>query len=145
MLGRAETAHAATGPAEMTSSSAPRAIFPFPSQFRQCLLCRSPHFCPAMPTSPTGTYLPIRVVAPVGSPCQGDSPGIRISAGCAQDKMPCSAAPRAPGHGGQELEETTGSEQRKTQHTSRSHSLCWPTQVWNSLHKLVPRSRIQAP
>ena len=28
------------------------------------------------------TYLPIRVVAPVGSPCQSDSPGIRISAGC---------------------------------------------------------------
>lgn len=68
----------------------------------------SPHFFPAMPTSPTGTYLPIRVVAPVGSPCQSDSPGIRIPAGCTQDKMPRSAAPRAPGHGGQELEETTG-------------------------------------
>ena len=74
-------------------------------------------FSPAMTTSPTGTYLPIRVVAPVGGPCQSHGPGIRISASCAQDKMPCSAAPWAPGHGGQDLEESTRSEQRKTYDT----------------------------
>ena len=76
---------------------------------------------PLAVASPTGTYLPIRVVAPVGGPCQSHGPGIRVSTGCTQDKMPRSAAPWAPGHGGQDLEESKESEQRKgTQHTGRS-------------------------
>lgn len=103
--------HAGDGPTSLALFSALRGIFLFQSQFRQYLVQ------PCPPCSPTGTYLPIRVVAPVGGPCQSHGPGIRISASCTQDKMPCSAAPWAPGHGGQDLEESTRSEQRKTYDT----------------------------
>lgn len=92
-----------------------------------------------MPTSPTGTYLPIRVVAPVGSPCQSDSPGTsHLSAGCAQDKMPLCCSEGRPGHGGQELEETTevGAE-KEPQHTSRS-SLCGPPKGLELLFTAIP-------
>lgn len=111
-------------------------------------------FSPAMPTSPTGTYLPIRVVAPVGGPCQSHSPGIRISASCTQDKMPSSAAPWAPGHGGQDLEESTRSEQRKTYDTPVGPpappalgppGCVSPPRVRNSLHKLIPHSSVRVP
>lgn len=89
-------------------SSESYCFHPLPSErshFRHGLPQRSPHLSPAVPTSSAVTYLPIRVIAPASGPCQGHSPGICISAGCAQDKMPCSAAPGAPGHCGQNLKE----------------------------------------
>lgn len=97
----------------MTSSSAPRAIFPFPSQFRQCLLCGSPHFCPAMPTSPTGTYLPIRVVAPVGSPCQATARASASRRAALKTKCHALLLRGRLAMVDRSWEETTGSEQRR--------------------------------
>lgn len=128
-----------------------------------CTLPLAPSLHPsqAMSSSPTGTYLPIRVTVPASGPCQSHSPGICISTGCAQNKMPCSAAPGTPGHGGQDLEENTSFQQRRhacstwkgsQQPLHSALGLCQTHPIgdakpglWNSLPKLAPHSSVQAP